>query len=127
MELLNLKLKVGGDNNNVLVKRRITAAEAKLLFELHGGIDNQPIDSIEIVADEEVDARALKEQFLAKYNAKNEYLQLVEKLFPGAVPTMIEKASDIGLVDAIPIKRASNFRSKPGPKPKPKTEQDPLG
>lgn len=123
MEIVNVDIKLGGDNNNVVNKRGITVAEAKVLYELHGGSKNEPILAVEVVDDLNVDARSLKGQLANRYGRKPEYSKVLEDLFPGVKPEFIEKAADIGLPDGVPIK------SKAGPKPKTKKdlEIDPLG
>lgn len=123
MELVNVFLKLGGDNNNVVLKSGITVAEAKVLYELHGGATHEPIVSVEVVDDVEVDPKQLKEYLLERFKAKPEYLRAVETIFPGARPNFIEVATDIGLPDGIPIKARAGGK----PKTKKTVEIDPLG
>lgn len=123
MELVSVFLKIGGDLNNVIHKKGITVAEAKVLYELHGGETDDPIQSIEVVDDVVVDAKDLKQYLVSRYRAKPEYMALVERVFPGARPNFLETVDDMGLPDGIPVKR------KVGAKPKTKktVEVDPLG
>lgn len=123
MEIVDLFLKIGGDNNNIVLKSGVTVAEVKVLYELHGGTTNEPIAELQVVDDVDIDARQLKEQLRNRYSAKQEYLDIIERLFPGSNPTMIETVDELGLSDGIPTKR------KPGPKAKIKktVEVDPLG
>jgi len=123
MELVNVFLKLGGDNNNVVLKSGITVAEAKILYELHGGGASEPIVSVEIIDDVKLDAKTLKEKLRHQFRAKQEYLDVVERVFPGVTPQFIEKAEEMGLPDGVPV------AWRPGGRPKTKktVEVDPLG
>lgn len=97
MQLVDCTVAIGGDVRMIVAMKGITVAELTVLQEIH---DRGSVENVEVVGElRNFNATAHRDRLRETYDRPGDAQSRVLQLFPGVLPQMPTKLSDVVLVD----------------------------